>query len=236
MGRWDLYLRKDDPELILHSIDRAGIDIACLFQIFHPDGTTGNDLTARFIANHPDRFVGFAYVAPTMPKRMVSELVRAIDQLHFVAIKIYPPYTPWEFNRPKWHPIDQFAHERKLAVIIHTYHLRQNRPRFLQKIAPLYPSANFVAGHSGNVPEACAEAIAAALARPNVYLETCSTFRMPGVIEELVEQAGANRGLYGSDLPLMDPRPQLEKIITAAISHADKRLVLGVNAQRLLGI
>jgi predicted TIM-barrel fold metal-dependent hydrolase len=32
----------------------------------------------------------------------------------------------------------------------------------------------------------------------------------------------------------MDPRPQLGKIITAAISDEAKRLVLGGNAQRLL--
>jgi predicted TIM-barrel fold metal-dependent hydrolase len=40
--------------------------------------------------------------------------------------------------------------------------------------------------------------------------------------------------LYGSDLPLMDPRPQLGKIITARISNRDKRLILGENARRLL--
>jgi len=40
--------------------------------------------------------------------------------------------------------------------------------------------------------------------------------------------------LYGSDLPLMDPRSQIGKIITAQISDAAKRLVLGDNARRLL--
>ena len=101
-------------------------------------------------------------------------------------------------------------------------------------IAPRHPQANFVAGHSGNVPEARAEAIAAAQAHPNVYLETCSTFRTPSVIEQLVDEAGADRVLFGSDTPLMDPRLQLGKIITADITDEAKRLVLGGNAQRLL--
>ena len=78
------------------------------------------------------------------------------------------------------------------------------------------------------------EAIAAARARPNFYLETCSTFRTPGVVEELVSKAGADRVLFGSDVPLMDPRPQLGKIITADIDAEAKRLVLGANAHRLL--
>ena len=71
---------------------------------------------------------------------------------------------------------------------------------------------------------------------PNVYLETCSTFRTPGVIEELVEDAGADRVLFGSDISLMDSRPQLGKIITADITEEAKRMVCGGNAARLLGI
>ena len=78
------------------------------------------------------------------------------------------------------------------------------------------------------------QAIDVALEHPNVYLETCSTFRTPGVIEQLVEEAGAERVLFGSDVPLMDPRAQLGKILTADISDDDKRLILGGNARRLL--
>ena len=236
VGRWDQYGMSDDPALLLHAMDKAGIDISCLFQIFHPDGTAGNNLAAQYVAQNPDRFVAFAYVSPLMPERMIPELTRAIDELGFVAIKLYPPYTPWEFNQPQWHPVYKFANERGLTIIFHTDHLRQNRPRFLADIAPHYPKANFVSGHSGNVAEARAEAIAAAQAHPNIYLETCSTFRTPGVIEQLVNEAGADRVLFGSDVPLMDPRPQLGKIITADISDEAKRLVLGGNAERLLNL
>jgi predicted TIM-barrel fold metal-dependent hydrolase len=228
-GRMDNVGMVDNPELMLRAMDAAGIDLACLFHIFQPDGTTSNDINARFIARHPDRFVGFAYVSPMMPEGMVPELNRAVDQLGFVAIKLYPPYTPWPFNESRWDPIYTFANERRLAIIFHT-----NRPRYLGDIAPRFPKANFVAGHSGNTWEARAEAIAAAQAHPNVYLETCSTYRTPGVIEQLVNEAGADRVLFGSDMPLMDPRPQLGKIITADISDDAKQMVLGGNASRLL--
>ncbi|MEM7127550.1 MAG: amidohydrolase family protein [Chloroflexota bacterium] len=105
---------------MLRAMDAVGIDIACLFNIFHPNGTTGNDQTARFIAQHPDRFRGFAYVSPLLLERMVSELTRAIDELNFVAIKLYPPYTSWDLDEPIWHPIYEFANERGLAVLFHT--------------------------------------------------------------------------------------------------------------------
>ncbi|MDP6451911.1 MAG: amidohydrolase family protein, partial [SAR202 cluster bacterium] len=93
VGRWDRYGAIDDADLMLSAMDSVGIDIACLFNIFHPDGATGNDLTAQFVARNPDRFVGFAYVSPLKPEGMIAELERAFDELNFVAIKLYPPYT-----------------------------------------------------------------------------------------------------------------------------------------------
>ena len=68
------------------------------------------------------------------------------------------------------------------------------------------------------------------------WIPNLSTFREPGVIERLVAEAGADRVVFGSDVPLMDPRPQLGKIITAEISDDEKRLVLGENAKQLLSL
>ena len=207
-----------------------------MFNIFHPDGSTSNDSTAAFVAQNPGRFIGFAYVSPAMPERMRPELERAIDELHFAAIKLYPPYTALNLDHPAWHPVYEFADDRELTVISHTGSEGPAEPRYLARAAERFPKARFVAGHSGNIEPYRRQAIEAAQRLPNYYLETCSTFRTPGVIEELVREAGADRVLFGSDTPLMDPRPQIGKIITADISDADKRLVLGDNASRLLGL
>ncbi len=234
VGRWDHLLMVDDPRKILRAMDAAGIDRACVFNIFHPDSAHGNDLTAAFVAKNPERFTGFAYVSPLLPERMGPELERAIDQLGFRAIKLYSPYTPYEYNHPVWDPVYQFAHERGLAILAHTG--SDAEPRYLGEAAARFPGAQFVAGHAGNTAQYRQQCIEAAQQCANFFLETCSTFRTPGAIEELVAGAGAERVLYGSDLPLMDPRPQLGKIITASISEAEKRLVLGENARRLLGM
>ena len=234
VGRWDGLDMADDPNTMLNAMDRAGIDLSCLFNIFHPDGRTGNDLTAAFVARHPDRFIGFAYACPLWPEDPTAELKRAIDELGFKAIKIYSPYTPYPLDHPAWDPVYGFADERGLAIIAHTGGEATSSPEQLGRAAPRFPNAKFVAGHAGNAEPFRGQAIAAARARPNFYLETCSTFRTPGVVEELVSKAGADRVLFGSDVPLMDPRPQLGKIITADIDAEAKRLVLGANAHRLL--
>jgi uncharacterized protein len=235
VGRWDEHAMLDDPGRMLAAMDDVGIDQTVVFNIFHAGAPAGNDTTAAFVARHPTRFVGFAYTTPMQPPEQVrAELRRCIDELGFRGIKLYPPYAPWPLHDERWFPIYEFAAERALTVLFHTGTEPNALPRYLGEIAPRFPEARFVAGHSGNVAGPRAEAIAAARTNPNVFLETCSSFRSPGVIEELVAGAGAERILFGSDTPLMDPRFQIGKVITAAISDADKRLILGKNAARLL--
>ena len=120
VGRWDALDMIDDPAEMLRAMDAVGIDKSCVFNIFHPDGKPGNDQTAAFVARHPDRFIGFAYVCPTCPDTVRPELERAIDELGFRAIKIYPPYTPFPLDDSAWDPIYEFAAERGLAIIAHT--------------------------------------------------------------------------------------------------------------------
>jgi predicted TIM-barrel fold metal-dependent hydrolase len=69
-----------------------------------------------------------------------------------------------------------------------------------------------------------------------VYLETCGSGATFGAIEKGVRIAGADRMLFGTDMALLDARHALGKIVTADISHADKRQILGLNAIELLGL
>ena len=226
----------DDPDEMLRAMDAVGIDKSCVFNVFHPDGRTGNDQTARFVDRPSRSLHRFRLRVSADAERNGAELERAIDSLGMRAIKIYPPYTPFPLDHPIWDPIYDFAHQRGLPIITHTGIEPTAAPRFLSQVAPRFPGASFVAGHSGNVEPHRSQAIQAARSYPNVYLETCSTFRSPGVIEELVQKAGAERVLFGSDTPLMDPRSQIGKILTAAISDQAKRQILGENACQLLGI
>ena len=234
VGSWDSVGMIDNPTIMLQAMDSVSIAKSCVFNIFHPDGTTSNNATAAFVAKHPDRFIGFAYVSPIMPDRMLPELERSIDQLKLAAIKLYPHYTPFPLNDSIWYPIYEFANERELTIITHTGQEPTAAPKFLIDIALRFPKAIFVAGHAGNIEPYRSQAIKAAQSCPNVYLETCSSFRSPGVIERLVMEAGADRVIFGSDTPLMDPRCQIGKILTAKISDQEKRLIIGENACRIL--
>lgn len=232
-GTWDFVGMLDDLPNMLRIMDLAGIDKGCLFNIHYADARIGHDQLAGLIARAPDRLIGFAYASPHHPQ-MVEEAKRAIDVLGYRAIKIYPPYGDIYLTDKRWDPIYKFADERGLAVISHTGSEVSCEPEQFDEVAARFPRANFVVGHSGNVQPQRDQAIRVAAKHPNVYLETCSTFRSLRVIEDLVAGAGAHKVLYGSDMPLMDARSQIGKILCADLSDADKALLLGGNAKRLL--
>ena len=67
----------------------------------------------------------------------------------------------------------------------------------------------------------------------NIYLETCSSLAWYGLIERLVQKAGADRVVFGTDMPFMSPDQQIGRILFAKISDDEKRNVLGRNAEQL---
>ena len=57
-----------------------------------------------------------------------------------------------------------------------------------------------------------------------------------GTIEYFVDSLGDDRILYGSDVPLIDPRFGVGRIATANISTESKRKILGLNALKVLNL
>ena len=103
-------------------------------------------------------------------------------------------------------------------------------------MAERFPNINWVLAHSGNARTGQAQAVEAARACPNIYLETCTSFGDHTTITDLVNGAGEDRVLFGSDMPLMDARNQVGRIVNADISTEAKRKVLGLNAIKLLDL
>ena len=71
---------------------------------------------------------------------------------------------------------------------------------------------------------------------PTVYLETCGSGGTYNGVKAAVDGAGADRVLFGTDMPLLDARHQIAKVTTANISDEAKQRVLGLNAIELLGL
>ena len=54
------------------------------------------------------------------------------------------------------------------------------------------------------------------------------------MLERFVKEVGADKVLFGSDIPFLEPAAEIAKIVYARISESDKKKILGLNMKRLL--
>jgi len=102
-------------------------------------------------------------------------------------------------------------------------------PVALPRLLDAFPALTFVCGHAGwDAPRA---ALKAALAHPNLYLET--SWQPPRLIRRLCDKLGPERLLFGSDFPLFSQRRALRNV-RAALNAEEFALVTAGNARRLL--
>ena len=242
----------DDPVEYVRIMDAAGVDKSCVNCINFGEARRGNDLVARVVSERPDRFIGVAYVTPRYLDEAMTELERCFDVLGFKFLKLYPDYLGKPIDDPDYAPIFEWANERDVVLMSHSSYMpakgaaaaaastanenELTRPDRFVALAQRYPRIKWVLAHSGNARPGQEMAIAAAKACPNIYLETCTSLSEHDTIELLVNGAGEDRVLYGSDMPLMDARLQVGRIVTADISDEAKTKVLGLNAIKLLGL
>ena len=239
VGRWGRSGATDDIAHMLHNMDTAGVDRACINCIIHSDARRGNDIVARAVEQHPDRFVGVAFVTPHYPDEAIRELERAFDLLGMKFLKIYPDYFGRPQDDPAYAPILEWANERGLVIMCHAYYPPLGEgpatvPKRYETLTTRYPRVTWVMAHQGD--RGSPAVIEAARALPNIYLETCGSGCVNGGVQRVVESVGPDRVLYGSDYLLFDMRAQIGKIVTADISEEAKRKILGLNAARLLGL
>ena len=230
------------PDRYIRIMDAAGVDRACINCIWFGDARHGNDLVARTVARYPDRFIGVAFVTPHYPEEAIPELDRCFDTLGMKFLKIYPPFLGRPIEDPAYFPTFEWCNDRGIAVLSHgTFGFDDGSVSVPGRFAGLherFPRVKWVIAHAGARGSSASERAAVEACRtvPNVYLETAAMKGEHGALEVVVEAVGADRVLYGSDMPVFDARHQVGRIVTADISDEAKRKILGLNAIKLLGL
>jgi predicted TIM-barrel fold metal-dependent hydrolase len=199
----------------------------------HFDAVTCTDAARLALDVFPEGCWGLGTFDPShfSTEEMLAQMEAVYADPRFLGVKPYIVFG-LRYDDPRYAPMWEFANARGLYALIH----RSSDLDFseINNLAPLYPNIAFVAAHTGASFAVADQAIASMQAHPNVYAELTYTPVTAGVVEYLVRAVGAERILYGSDLPMRDPRQQLGWVVYAKISEAEKRLILGENALRIV--
>jgi len=156
-----------------------------------------------------------------------------------VGIKLWVALKEKDRGLDRTRELIAHAAERNLAVLIHTFNHTDPCPfgeidiGEFASLAEAVPDARLVAAHAGGNWR---ESIGVLAGMPNACVDVCGSFPARGMVEALVEDLGADRVLFGSDMPGRSLSSQLAKVMLADLSVEQKELVLWKNAARVFGL
>ena len=226
-------------EELLSVMDRNCIDAVVTTP---PYSSIGKDRTYdsanMFIADAmkeaPGRILGFIRVNPHLREHALEKIEAGVKDQGFLGVKLHPRNEAFAINSEELaFPIAELAAELGVPILIHTgdpdtYGFAQ--PTLVGGLADAFPDVNLIVGHMGK--QLYEDAILVAKWFENVILET--SFRSLREIARAARIVGADRVVYGSDMPFGIPEIEMMKVRLCGISDEEKAMILGENMARIL--
>ena len=172
-----------------------------------------NDAVAAFVADAPDRRIGFLSVHPEVDGAL-DELERARTDLGLKGIKLGPNYQVFDPLGEDALRVYAAAERHGLPVLFHQgaspvreAPLRYAHPLLMDEIAIRFPELRVVMAHMGHPWQR--ETIVTIRKHPHVYADVSALFYRPWSFYEglrLATEWGAlDKLLFGSDFPIATP-------------------------------
>ncbi len=165
------------------------------------------------------------------------------DRSVFKAIKLHPSFHGVYADDARYEAAWEYAAVHRLPIMSHTWTIsahnavqKYSYPPLFETYISRYPQVNLICGHSGGKQDGIMHTVKLARKYSNVYMDTAGDVYNNRLIQYLVEKAGSDRVLFGSDGFWMDARTQLGMILGADIPLPDKENILSNNALRIFKI
>ena len=164
---------------------------------------------AAYVAQHPERLIGFLSVDPTQPAWQ-DEMRHGHQELGLHGIKLLPMYAGFRPDHGELDPLWEYAEKHQLPVLLHTgttfvaqAPLECTLPRWIDNVAIRFPAVKIVMAHLGHPYEG--ECIVTIRKHPNVYADISALHYRPFQFYHslmLVQEYGVwDKLLFGSDYP-----------------------------------
>lgn len=227
---------EDSAEALIEQMDRLGVDRLVLSagSALFGDNVAATTATERLMAPYGHRFRAYLVFNPLYAEAMTPRLDEFFHSGFYIGFKLLASYWKRPLTDPGFVPVWEYAHRHRLPVLLHTWDDKYNSPAQLTAIAPKYPGAFFLLGHSGGGTPGRIEAEELALANPNVFLEFCGSFTSDRPFETTIQRVGADRILFGSDTDAHDQAWELGRYLSLPLPDTVLIPGLAANLKRIL--
>ena len=232
---WGYRMENGGPQGVFKLLKRLGYDGGGIMSwngVVSHDAAGGNLAAKAALNQAPTGFWGLANFDPThYSQQQLAEMIpKLYEDKRFIGMKPYHYYGV-QYHDPAYDVWWKFGNENHLYALLHN-----TRSDLLEAetLAAKYPNVRWVIAHAGSSYKMADMAIAAIKKYPNIYAEITLTPVPLGVVEYLVEKAGEDRIMYGSDLPMRDPRQQLGWVGFSRLPLNVKKKVFAGNALKVI--
>lgn len=224
---------------LIAAMDKAGVDVAVIFaplwqggEFHDPEYEKANQAIYEAARQYPDRLIGYARVNPNLIEQAQRELSKCIYEYKFQGIMMHPEWESFLANDLNLlGPILRIADKHRLPVTFHTGYYPTCEPLLFLPLAEAFPKVQITLKHMGY--RYIRDAITVARLTSNVFLETAGN-TSASEIRAGIKEAGAEKVVYGSDTPYINPEIVIQKIqMLEDVSDKEKEMVLGGNMARL---
>jgi hypothetical protein len=228
---------KSEPEQMLAVMDLLNIEKLAITSTLacYNDCPHGNAEVDSVIRRYPDRFLGYITVNPNPPGQAIAELEKWAHFHSPPLIKLHPGLHKYPVHGKHYAPIWDYANRTHAIILVHTWDSDPNcGPLLFPPIAKAHPGARILLGHSGVTWRGYMQAIEAAEAVRNLFLDLSGSQNHRLLLEHCVQRLGAERILMGSDLPFLEASMTIGRVLTSAITDSEKEQILRTNFQGMI--
>ena len=182
-----------------------------------------DDYVAGFVAQAPEKLIGFASCDPTQPGYM-DELVHAAEGLGLRGLKMGPIYAGCDPRDARCDPVYAYCQQHGLPVLFHTgttfnraAPLGVSRPWLFDEVAIRYPELRIVLAHVGH--PFCDECLVVIRKHPHVYADIAALYYRPWQFYNMLiaaqEYHVTHKLLFGTDYPFAGGQESIDGLRNA---------------------
>jgi predicted TIM-barrel fold metal-dependent hydrolase len=221
---------------IVKRMDKLGVDeiyISGSHALFG-DCVPGNKVLEEMAAPHKGRIFGYLSFNPLYANQLINSLDDFFSRDFFRGFKILASYWKVPVTEPDYIPVWEYADKHSLPMLLHTWNGSYDSPAMLTDIAPKYPNAKFLLGHSGGGTGGRAEAVKLSKDNPNVFLEFCGSFTTDVDWVDTIDAVGLDKIIFGSDADAHDEAWELGRLLSIPIPDDKLLPTLSENFKKII--
>ncbi|GAB3766031.1 amidohydrolase family protein [Microlunatus parietis] len=187
-------------------MDIAGIDRAVVLSHDGLFNSTpqANEALAAFVAEYPDRLIGFGSYNPRRPEAL-AETKRSFAELGLRGLKLHPWLQGFSPHETSLDPIMEVVAEHSGILLCHDGTPPYSTAGQIAALARRHPTVPVVLGHAG-LHDLWRESLAYTNETENLYICICGT--PPYAAREICRRGAPGKVLFGTDAGLSDKASQ----------------------------